>query len=411
MKTLFLILCFIVSIGAYAQDLVSGEYFFDNEPGIGNGNALASFTANDTVPLNLNISTTGLNVGFHELYIRFKDVNGVWGQYENKTFYIQDAAAIGNAPNLFSAEYFFDTDPGFGNGLSLPAFNPADSISFSFNTAVSTLSPGQHSIYVRFKDSVGVWGIYEGASFTVLNCSSPATDFTFSSQNLCLGDNLILMDNSTGKQTGATYKWDVNDDGIIESTASSYTYTVNTTQAFNVKLVVNNGACSDSVIKSFTVDTINSTVSQTGLTLTANQIGAAYQWLDCNNSFAAISGETARQFVSNVSGNFAVEITNGACVDTSNCFNLILIGIGETEESVSWTVYPNPSIDGVVFLSFGREVKEAQLRLLDLSGKAVYQELLRNSSSAEINFNQSKGVYFLEMTINGNRVIKKLVLN
>ena len=77
----------------------------------------------------------------------------------------------------------------------------------------------------------------------------------------------------------------------------------------------------------YTSSSIN-TVTQTGATLTAEQSGATYQWLDCDNGYAVIATETNQSYTpSNVTGNYAVEVTLNGCVDTSACYHVDYTGI------------------------------------------------------------------------------------
>jgi hypothetical protein len=69
--------------------------------------------------------------------------------------------------------------------------------------------------------------------------------------------------------------------------------------------------------------------SQNGTTLTADQTGATYQWLDCDNNFAIINGETNQSYTPAVTGNYAVEVNMNGCVDTSACFLVDYTGIEE----------------------------------------------------------------------------------
>src|SRR5437867_1264221 len=100
---------------ARAQQLTSAEYFFDSDPGVGNGTSL-SVSAGDSILFAGNISTSGLSDGFHFLYLRAKDDNGVWSISERRSFYISSLAPVAT---LGAAEYFFDSDPGVGNGTPL----------------------------------------------------------------------------------------------------------------------------------------------------------------------------------------------------------------------------------------------------------------------------------------------------
>jgi len=61
------------------------------------------------------------------------------------------------------------------------------------------------------------------------------------------------------------------------------------------------------------------TTTVSGSEVTADATGVSYQWLDCDNGNAIIPGATDQTFVAPVSGNFAVEIDENGCVDTSAC--------------------------------------------------------------------------------------------
>ena len=69
--------------------------------------------------------------------------------------------------------------------------------------------------------------------------------------------------------------------------------------------------------------------SQSNSVLTADQTGATYQWLDCDDNNAIINGETNQSYTPAVTGNYAVEVTLNGCVDTSACFLVDYTGIEE----------------------------------------------------------------------------------
>lgn len=76
----------------------------------------------------------------------------------------------------------------------------------------------------------------------------------------------------------------------------------------------------------------------------ANQTGATYQWLDCNNGNAPISGATNISFTPTANGDYAVEITVNNCVDTSACENVTGVGIKAISDIMT-NIYPNPVKD------------------------------------------------------------------
>src|SRR5690606_31345386 len=90
----------------------------------------------------------------------------------------------------------------------------------------------------------------------------------------------------------------------------------NNTATFNI---VNGNAvgCDSLVTLNLTINTVNTTITNSSPTLTANQAGANYRWLDCDNNYAVISGEVNQSYTATGNGNFAVEITLNSCVDTS----------------------------------------------------------------------------------------------
>lgn len=59
--------------------------------------------------------------------------------------------------------------------------------------------------------------------------------------------------------------------------------------------------------------------------------GASYQWLDCNDNYSVIPGETSQSFSPSSNGSYAVQIyeVGGICVDTSACYTISVIGISE----------------------------------------------------------------------------------
>src|SRR6185436_8994339 len=132
--------------------LTSAEYFFDKDPGVGKGTAL-TVTSGDSVSFSGNISSTGLSNGFHFLNIRTKNNKKAWSIAERRLFYIKPITAT---PSLTAAEYYFDTDPGTGNGTAITVTG-TDSIVFSGSIPSTSLNPGFHFLNIRVKSTDGKW--------------------------------------------------------------------------------------------------------------------------------------------------------------------------------------------------------------------------------------------------------------
>jgi hypothetical protein len=74
-------------------------------------------------------------------------------------FYKPDTTTFNSptVPNIVAAEYSLDTDPGFGNGTPINIGAASTEISTTFSPSISNLSVGFHFLYVRGKDSKGIW--------------------------------------------------------------------------------------------------------------------------------------------------------------------------------------------------------------------------------------------------------------
>src|ERR1700704_4117640 len=115
-RLLILLLLFFFITTARSQNITAAEYFIDTDPGRGNGVPVTIPTPGAIVNFTANVATTALPSGFHFVAIRTKDANGTWGLFETRGFYISSSTT--NAANIVAAEYFFDSDPGPGNGTA-----------------------------------------------------------------------------------------------------------------------------------------------------------------------------------------------------------------------------------------------------------------------------------------------------
>ncbi|MCF8461912.1 MAG: T9SS type A sorting domain-containing protein [Flavobacteriales bacterium] len=132
--------------------IVKAEYFYDTDPGVGNGTAVAVTATLDSIAFNGSLNTTGLSSGYHFAYFRTKDNQGHWSLHQPRRIYI--------TAKVVAAEAFFDTDPGHGNGYALTPGTAADSVNWNLTATIPALSVGNHNMYVRTKDDHGVWSHY-----------------------------------------------------------------------------------------------------------------------------------------------------------------------------------------------------------------------------------------------------------
>jgi sensor domain CHASE-containing protein len=163
---------YISNSTADAANIVAAEYFFDTDPGPGNGTATSVGTTGSVVNFTAVIPTS-LSAGFHFLSIRVKGADGVWGLFEKRGFYISTATA--DMPIITAAEYFFDADPGIGNGTSLTITTPGNIVTQTFVIPAGALPLGQHFLSIRVKDQSGNWSLYEYDTVNVGNSTITCT--------------------------------------------------------------------------------------------------------------------------------------------------------------------------------------------------------------------------------------------
>jgi hypothetical protein len=242
-----------------AAQIQAAEYFIDADPGQGHGTAI-SLTVADSVNLTKNLVLTAIQPGFHSIFLRTQNTAGVWSLYEGRNFYYMSAPASSPiSPKIVAAEYFFDTDPGVGKGFSVPGVVKADSISVTANLNASALVNGNHKAFVRVKDSLNVWSLYEGRAFKVKNCALSVS---------VSGTNPTCSAGTNGTATAVPF-----------GGSAPYTYSWNTTPVQTTATAINlpAGTYSVTVSDSSACPAIGTvTINQpAGITLTTNVVNAS----------------------------------------------------------------------------------------------------------------------------------------
>lgn len=85
---------------------------------------------------------------------------------------------------------------------------------------------------------------------------------------------------------------------------------------------------------------------------------------------------------------------------TCDCF----LGLNENTQDVEFSVYPNPSMDGLVYIK--AQQNAVKIEILDLTGKVINsKDVTTNSSVSMIETNDvSKGTYFIRVYFDNNAV-------
>jgi len=136
------------------------------------------------------------------------------------------------------------------------------------------------------------------------------------------------------------------------------------------------------------------TTNVSGITITANNTSASYVWLNCDNNFSIIPGQTAQSFVPNVNGAYAVQLTQNGCVDTSACVSINAVGLVENSFKNDFIIYPNPTRD---FATIDLEDDNYSIMVFDQTGKLVFKQ---NATSGKIQMDintLNSGIYVVRI--------------
>jgi subtilase family serine protease len=171
---------YVSAIANGTRNIVSYQYYFDTDLGVGVAGTGGIVPVSSTADLNstVAIAIPNLSNGIHQLYIRVKDDLGRWSIAERRSFFV--STVVSGPRNIVAYQYYFDTDPGVnvvGNGGIVPVSSTGD-----LNTAVAislpTLDKGIHQLYIRTKDDLGRWSIAERRMFYISDVVGNTRDLT-----------------------------------------------------------------------------------------------------------------------------------------------------------------------------------------------------------------------------------------
>ncbi len=229
---------------------------------------------------------------------------------------------------------------------------------------------------------------------TLLSNSAPLTA-SVSVNKPCFNlNNSIMGAHAIGGVAPYTYIWSNGARTPFMGRYPSGTYTVTITDALN------NSASATGVVEVY-----RNTVSQTNGMLTANQAGASYTWLDCNNANQPIAGANAQSYTPTVSGCYALRISINGCVDTSSSINMTVTGIREKASANSYQIFPNPANN---FIQITSTEQITSLSISDITGKEIHY-IQNNTERVDIS-HLVKGIYFMNLTFkNGGTSTEKFI--
>ncbi len=189
----------------------------------------------------IHFDLSGLTLGYHQLYIRTDGINSAPSHYTLKPIVVMDGSG---SDSIVAAEAYFDTDPGFGNGINI-SFDPSPSIDTTVAfTVPSNLSNTDHVMYIRTRDNAGTWSHYVADTVRICTVLPVVAGFDISR----FGDFIYAIDSS---EHASNYLWKWGDGSTSQFQNPDHAYM--NPGNYTIEQHVTNSCNVDSASKSITV--------------------------------------------------------------------------------------------------------------------------------------------------------------
>ncbi len=198
------------------RNLVAGEYFFDEDPGDGNGTPLPLTDGLTSGKLEFSPDLSGLEAGQHQLFVRLKNEKEEWTIVRQHDF-VMIPEATNRAPGIASVAYSFGNSK-TRRSLPIPTTEEEPWMT-NWELETGALEPGEHRATFHLIDSKGVAGVPHTLTFQVLeNHSVNTLSWSIQSGERLVDEGNIQWENQTSGES--TLSWLI--DPIGDATAEPF---------------------------------------------------------------------------------------------------------------------------------------------------------------------------------------------
>ena len=266
--------------------VVSLEYFYNGaDPGFGKAKAISISPAQKVVDLETSVSTTGLDLGEHNITLRAKDQNNLWGAAQTAMFTINQTgpnAAPVIANPLFDVELALGKDP-FTRDLSAdpPVFTDPEGTAIAYTvessspsvagatmsgSTLTVIAVSEGTATITLAASDGQSATTHSFTITVVKPPEPpVANFDTDPNSGVEPLSVFFTDGSTNTPT--EWIWEFGDGNT--STEQNPTHTYTTPGTYTVMLTVKNAGGSDSKTKEELISVIKQPIGEGPIGLVA----------------------------------------------------------------------------------------------------------------------------------------------
>ena len=383
-------------------------YLYVNGNQVGTGNLSTVNTPNGGTNLRIGQRVPGGSIPFPGKIDEVRIWNTARTATELNNF---KNAELCNLPSSLVAYYKLNS--GTAGGTNTGVTTAIDAISANNGTLIGFSLSGSSSNWVS---GAGIApGTATTSTINVSACDSytspsgssthtSSTTFVDTIPNYAGCDSIITINLTILQSTSSTIavtacKEYMAPSGAVFDSSGSY-----------MDVIPNAAGCDSTITINLTIVNVDTAVSQNGITLTAQASNATYQWVDCNNNFAAVSGATSQAFIPSANGNYAVVIGQSSCIDTSMCYAVTGVGIPENGKKAEFLLVPNPT-DGQLTIVMAEKSNDVAIILFSIAGQEL--QVIRTQGSKLIRLDLSaypKGIYLLHMRSGNYTTVEKVIL-
>jgi uncharacterized repeat protein (TIGR03803 family) len=241
------------------------------------------------------------------------------------------------------------------------------------------------------------------------NYISPSGRFTWEQS----GTYIDTIPNASGCDSIITINLTVNHSSfstIQPNACGSYTSPsgryIWTTSGTYSDTIPNASGCDSIITIELNILNIDPTISVYGTNITSKDSIAHHQWVNCDNNYTIIPGETGQSFSPEKEGNYAVIVKYGWCADTSVCVSIDMTSILPNTSEQNISIFPNPTY-GRFTIDLGRMYEEATITITELDGRVVLRKTAESAQKIELIMDSAPGIYLVNInTENSNRIYR-----
>jgi len=207
-------------------------------------------------------------------------------------------------------------------------------------------------------------------------------------------DLMISRSSNSSQSDSACFSYTWSQNGLTYVNSGFYTDTLS-----------NSSGCDSVITLDLEIQQLDDSVVVVGDSLYAFQENATYLWFDCGGD-SVISGAITKGYRPDTTGFYAVIIDNGICIDTSDCKEVIVIGLDyQFAKERSFELYPNPSSEHI-FIRLERSQLNKDLIIYDMRGRLMLSKKVTGNKMKVHTAQWDAGIYFLRY----GEVTRKLVI-